>query len=191
MRKAALPLLATFALLATAPSRAEVYTVKLTSGGVFETRYEPKPATWDKSMLVFLDETGLQVALPKALVAEVTSLSENKGFGRVIDGTTVDLGFMPNDLPQQGPNAPTPQAQLEAALANRQSYDQQQFVEPGEAGGGIPVTTAGQSAPQGFAAPARDSMGNIPVGGVLTQSNPGPSGRTVLPPTTVAVPPQQ
>jgi hypothetical protein len=194
MRKTTLSLLAGgAAVLCTLAARAEVYTIKLTSGGVFESRYEPKPATWDKSMLVFLDETGLQIALPKSMVSEVTAMSETKGFGRVLDTTTLDLGFMPNDMPQQGPNAPNPQAQLEAMLSNRRSYDQTQFVEPAEAGGGIPVNSAGGffGGPTGnFTTPVPSpTTGTPPPFTTVPQTGTPPPFTTSSPAGTATTPP--
>src|SRR4051812_34074957 len=87
-------------LMVAPPAAAEVYTIRLTNGSTFESRYQPKQAAWDATLVTFVDETGTEIALPQAVVADVVAQSEQKGYGRVLDTTTVDLGFMPNDLDQ-------------------------------------------------------------------------------------------
>jgi hypothetical protein len=129
-------LLACGLVLVALPAAAEIYTIKLTNGTSFESRYQPKQAAWDTSMLTFLDELGTEIALPQALVAEVIAQSEAKGFGKVINTTTIDLGFAPNDLDQ---NAQAMAQQSNPFEAMIRRNDQKQFVEPGEMGGGIPL----------------------------------------------------
>jgi hypothetical protein len=127
--------------LAALPAAAEIYTVKLVGGTSFLTRYEPQPATWDPETLLFLSDVGNWVALPKAEVESVTSQTENRGFGRRISATTVVIGWTANDAPVEGDatgsEAPPIPSAFEQFLTR--SYDQKQFVEPGQAGGGIPV----------------------------------------------------
>ena len=94
-------LVALLAVLAALPGAAEIYTVTLTNGSLFESRYQPRQAAWDEGMMELATETGLWIAMPKSLVQSVTAMSETKGFGRVIDTTTIDLGFAPNDLPEE------------------------------------------------------------------------------------------
>lgn len=138
MRKARVaPLLALCGVLAAAPAMAEVFTVTLTNGTTFESRYRPRQASWDTGMLEFLNELGTWVALPKTLVTDIAAQSETRGFGRVIDTTTVDLGIAPNDLPQETAGQVSPADAL--AQAFNRNYDIQQFVEPGDVGGGLPV----------------------------------------------------
>ena len=133
-------LLAVAALLPALPAHAETYVVKLTNGATFESRYQPKQAAWDANYLTVIDETGLEIALAKAIVVEVATNSEQRGFGRVIDARTVDLGFAPNDLPQQQQAAAAAAQQMQGAGGFfSRSFDQQQFVEPGKLGGGLPV----------------------------------------------------
>jgi len=140
MRTARAQLLLGAALLLLAvPLHADAFTIKLTNGATFESRYQPKQAGWDPNVVTFTDETGLNVALPKDLIASVVSQSELKGYGRVIDTTTIDLGYAPNDMPVQQQQASNAQLLMDYMNNNQNRYDQQQFVEPGQAGGGIPV----------------------------------------------------
>ena len=138
MRKARVaPLLALCGVLAAAPAAAEVFTITLSNGTTFESRYRPRQAAWDGEMMEFLNELGTWVALPKGLVSDVAAQSETRGFGRVLDTTTVDLGIAPNDLPQETAAEVSPADAL--AQAFNRNYDIQQFVEPGDVGGGLPV----------------------------------------------------
>ena len=131
--------------LLAVPCAAEVFIVTLHNGSVFNSRYQPTEAAWDASYVVFLDELGTSVALHKDDIESVTSETETSGFGTVIDSTTIDLGFLPNDMPteeeQQAGDSRTAIERLleQQQLYNQQSYDQQQFVEPDAVGGGIPV----------------------------------------------------
>jgi hypothetical protein len=145
------PLLVLCGALVAGPAAAEIYTVTLTNGAVIESRYQPRQAAWDSSMIELLGEVGNWLALPKTLVSGITALSETKGFGRVLDTTTIDLGFAPNDLPLETAGQASPgMTPLEQAFSR--NYDIQQFVEPGAVGGGIPVFGVGAAG--GSSAPA-------------------------------------
>jgi len=188
MRHRTLPmLLVCGSLLAALPAAAEVYTIRLTNGTIFESRYQPKQAAWDAGMLTFLDETGLDVALPKALIADVMPQSELKGFGKVINTTTVDLGYAPNDLDlnQANMQAEANVSPFEAAM-NR-SYDQEQFVEPDQVGGGIPVGFSGGGGSGFTGGPFVPPSVTLPP-----TSTPGPTAPAApTTPTTPTTTPQQ
>jgi hypothetical protein len=131
--------------LAAVPCSAEVFIVTLNNGSAFHSRYQPTEAAWDSSKIVFVDELGIQVALLKSDVESVTSETETSGFGTVIDSTTIDLGFLPNDMPsEEEAQAGDARTVIQRMLDQQQlyqtpSYDQNQFVEPDSVGGGIPV----------------------------------------------------
>lgn len=123
------------------PVQAELYTVQLENGNSFESRYRPQAASWDDSQILLLTDVGNWIALPRAEISGMTVDTEVKGFGLVIDTTTVALGIAPNDLPTEEATAADPQLQLLQYLqqqAERPPYSVEQFVEPTEAGG-IPV----------------------------------------------------
>ena len=126
------PLLVLCGALVAVPAAAEVFTVTLTNGATLDTRYRPRQAAWDPGMIELLSEQGNWTAVSKSLVSGITALSEVKGFGRVIDTTTIDLGFAPNDRVE---NVPFVDDQMDL----NPTYDIEQFVEPGSTGGGIPV----------------------------------------------------
>jgi hypothetical protein len=142
MRHRSLSLAVAASLLLALPAAAEVYTIRLSNGSVFESRYQPKQASWDPTQVTFIDETGLEISLPQSLISDVTAQSETKGYGRVLDTATVDLGFMPNDLDQS-------QQAMQAQAMQMSPFQQQlvgglqqsAFLEPGEPGqaGGIPL----------------------------------------------------
>ncbi len=135
---------ATALCLSAAPLAAEIFKVELTNGNVFDTRKQPEEASWDSSLVLFMSDTGNWMAIPKQEIAGITSETENKGFGMVVNTTTIMLGYSTND-------APTPEEEAEFAEIERlqqfyenqqQDYTVQQFVEPGEAGGstgGLPA----------------------------------------------------
>ncbi len=129
--------LALAALLLSLPASAAMWTIKLHSGGKFQTRYQPQIATWDANRVVFLTEVGNLVSVPKADIESVSSDIENRGFGKVINTTTVMLGQAPNDLAtDQGAAAG---GQAAPAPEEEKPYSVQQFVEP-SATQGIPGT---------------------------------------------------
>jgi hypothetical protein len=138
--------LAALALAASpAPAAAETYTIKLVDGGEFLSRYQPQEASWDADQILFLTEFGNWIAVGKDELAGITTATENKGYGRVINTTTIALGWAPNDAEvpgEEGEGEPPSSADLLREFLSRpeKSYDIQQFVEPGEAGGGLPVT---------------------------------------------------
>ena len=182
MRHRALPLLVVAALLVALPAAAEVYTIKLSNGATFESRYQPKQATWDPTQVMFIDETGTEISLPQSLIADIVPQSELKGFGRVLDTTTIDLGFMPNDLDES--QALMQQQAEQAGFA--QIFDQPEssgFLEPNEPGVGVGIPYGFVNTGGGFGAGGPVAFGAGPVG--------GPRGGTPAPfttPTNTATP---
>lgn len=163
--------LAAASLVCALPAAAEVYTIRLTNGSTFESRYQPKQAAWDANLVTFVDETGTEIALPQSVVADVVAQSEQKGYGRVLNTTTVDLGFMPNDLDQSQQvmaryAAMNPESQLSLGGGG-------QFIEPDAIGGGIPM---------GFNATTTNV--NVPAGTVPGGFTPATPGGTTAPPFT-------
>lgn len=85
-------------LFAAAAAEAGIFTVTLTNGSSFDTRYRPVEADWDSSVVMIRTDTGNWIALKKSEVADVTSSIEQSGFGYQLDTTTVFLGWTPNDI---------------------------------------------------------------------------------------------
>ena len=93
--------------------------------------------------MVFVTDVGNPIALPKAAIVSVIGRSEDRGFGRVIDNTTFELGLAPNDAPDAEEGAPADQVQafvdaLQQSQGQPVNYNVQQFAEP-SATGGLPV----------------------------------------------------
>jgi len=150
-------------LMAVAPLSAAIYSVQLKNGNSFETRYEPRDAPWDSGKLVLLDEWGNLISLSKDEVEEVSSDFEAKGYGAMLDDTTMALGWAPNDLID--PDSAEGQAAAEAAAtAAAQAGNQQpnvsieQFVEPGDTQG-LPAQWIGYPVNQPDVAPAPPPSG--------------------------------
>jgi hypothetical protein len=95
------PAIAALALLAVAavPAGAQAYRVTLKNGNTFVAKYEPEEATYDSSKMVIFTEVGNRIALAKDDIEEVTVDIENRGFGKMIDHTTIIVGYSANDAP--------------------------------------------------------------------------------------------
>jgi len=134
------------AVLLAVPATAEIYIVTLTNGAEFHTQYRPKEAGWDTTKIMLLTDVGNWIAIELADVASVTSELENEGFGKVIDTSTIAIGWSPNDAPDlAAQEAADPMTRLLNFLSAEQGeapdYSVQQFVDPSEAGaGGLPVS---------------------------------------------------
>jgi len=138
-------------ILVAGSAAAEIFTVTLHNGNTFETRYQPQEASWDPSWVLLMTENGNQIALAKDEIATVQADTENKGFGFVIDNTTIALGWAPNDAeaPGEGGAVADQMSQLRAALEQRSQAPQinyQQFIEPDQLQG-IPVGWIGTTTP--------------------------------------------
>ncbi len=133
--------------LIAVPASAEYFTITLKNGSTFITRYQPEDASWNPDKMIFLDEWGNLTSLHKSDVESIQTEVENRGFGRVINSTTIALGWAPNDA--LDPDSDEGKAALEqdrrADLADSLAppvYNQQQFVEP-SAASGIPLSFIG------------------------------------------------
>lgn len=153
LRTRALAFVVAAALLAPTLAAAEVFTVTLRNGTSFDTRYQPQEASWDPDQVIFLSDVGNWIAVERSEVASVTSYTESLGFGKVINTTTIALGWAPNDRPDEAAAGQAGQVGLTAtqvaaaSAALRQSgqaaiptpeqspYSVQQFVEPSAAQG--------------------------------------------------------
>lgn len=149
--KARILTLSVLLVLAAGALAAETFTVTLDNGTTFVTRYKPKLAA-DGATVYLLTEVGNWIAFERASVVDVVSDLESRGYGLVIDTTTISLGIAPNTR-QAGEEAG---GTLDANLAllnylrerdaQMQSYSVPQFVEPEETSG-IPVSYTQQVTP--------------------------------------------
>ena len=143
--------LAVAVLVTSLPALAETFSVVLKNGSQFETRYRPTVAEWDNSKVLLVTATGTRITLSRDDIETVTADTEVKGYGTLINTTTIAIGLAPND-------APVPSGELEAQSdplsqilqylqrrppRRRQVANVRQFVEPPVAGevapGGFPV----------------------------------------------------
>ena len=60
-------------------------------------RSEVQESSWDAGMVLFMTETGNWIGLKKSDIASVEQENNLRGFGFVINPTTVALGWAPND----------------------------------------------------------------------------------------------
>lgn len=138
----------------TAPAAlGDIYHVILQNGESYESRYPPEEAAWDAGTILVHTETGNWVGVSRDGIVRVESETEVRGYGQRIDATTVYMGRTANAAPAPGTEGDEtdPQHQLLQAIYDRQlqqeSYTIEQFVEPGEIGGGIPVGFTQQVTP--------------------------------------------
>lgn len=82
---------------AASPATAEFYEVHIQQGAVIESRYQPQEASWDTNMVLVMTEVGNWVGIPKSEVVEVKTIGNDRGFGVVINPTTIALGWAPNE----------------------------------------------------------------------------------------------
>lgn len=94
------------AMAVSAPLSAALYTVTLTNGTTFSSRYKPLDAPWDVGKVVLLDETGNVISLAKSEIDSVESDIGSRGFGHMLDDTTMAFGWAPNDKGESDYDAP-------------------------------------------------------------------------------------
>jgi hypothetical protein len=137
--------IAAIMFLTVVPAMAAVYTIHLKNGNSFDSRYKPRVAGWDENKIMVTTDIGNRITLQRDDVVDITVDTEAKGFGTVLDTTTIVLGWAPNDAPVPGEGGEDPGVAMMRALqerGGRPDYSVQQFVEPSEAGGsggGLPA----------------------------------------------------
>ncbi len=128
-------------LAAALPAGASVFHVALTNGSVIDSLYEPQEASWDHGMVLVLTDAGNWIGVHKDEIANVASENATRGFGIVINATTISLGEAPNDLPTPGKDVGSANQQALQSLLEQQqprpNYTIQQGVQS-EATQGIP-----------------------------------------------------
>jgi hypothetical protein len=141
-------LLAALPILAVSSLSAQAYNVTLNNGNVFVSKYRPVEAEYDPTKMLIMTDVGNVIALPQSAIASIESDTEARGFGRVIDGTTILVGYSANDteVPAEGEDAV---AQPQAAFTP-QVINMPLVAEPNAPGGGIPLSfITGSSVPIG------------------------------------------
>ena len=142
--RVALLLLLALALATAVPAAAEYFTIKLKNGNEMDTLYRPRLAAEGGDKVLVATETGNWISLPIDAIATVVSHVEARGFGKVIDTTTILIGSAPNDArtPGEGDEAVDPTTRLINYLEGQQQsavpFTVEQFAEPNSVGG-IPL----------------------------------------------------
>jgi len=137
-------LLGTLLLLAALPATAEYFTITLHNGSEFQTLYRPRLAAEGGDKVLMATEMGNWISLPVDAIESVVSHIEARGFGKVINTTTILIGSAPNDaaVPGEEPEALDPATRLlnymESQQRQAEPFTVQQFAEP-NSGGGIPL----------------------------------------------------
>ena len=148
----ALFLLVALAVAAALPATAEYFTVKLVNGNEFDTLYRPRLAAEGGDKVLVATETGNWIALPIEAIESVISHIEARGFGKVINTTTILIGTAPNDAQVPGEEVEVDSATRLLNYLESQEQPQappftvQQFAEPNSVGG-IPLGFTGTTTP--------------------------------------------
>jgi hypothetical protein len=149
-------LLAALTFVSAAPAGAELYDIRLHNGGRIQSRQAPIAVDYLPDRLLVLTEVGNWVGLATDDIASIEAMTESRGFGTVIDTTTISLGVAPNDRIEAQELDPQERLlqMLEQRSRPRENYSVEQFAEPSEAGG-IPIWMTGVTTPPlgGVAAP--------------------------------------
>ena len=144
--RVALLLLLALALATALPAAAEYFTIKLKNGNELDTLYRPRLNAEGGDKVHVATETGNWISLPIDAIESVTSHIEARGFGKVINTTTILIGIAPNDAEVPGVEAEDidPATRLLDYLESQQRrpeptpFSVQQFAEPNSVGG-IPL----------------------------------------------------
>ena len=147
MNRNVLLVMAAVLLVAALPALAEHFTIKLTNGNSFDSLYRPRLTAEGADTVLVATEVGNWITLPIDAIESVISQIEARGFGKVINTTTILIGTAPNDaeVPGDGEVEMDPAARLLDFLEAQQSrpeptpFSVQQFAEPNTGGGGIPL----------------------------------------------------
>jgi hypothetical protein len=149
-----LVLMVVLALAATGLASAEAYRVALHNGNEFVSPYRPAPAEYDETQMLIMTDQGNLIAIDEADIASITHDLEAKGFGRVIDTHTIEVGWSANLNPTAAEGTEEIPLQLQMMQMMQQmntpqpmpTFNTPQFAEP-NAGGGIPVGFTGMVTP--------------------------------------------
>ncbi len=142
LRVLRLTVLALLAVAAAAAHADAIFTVTLTNGTTFQTRYRPVPAEWDEDVVMINTDRGSWIGLRTDEIADVSSQAEATGFGYQLDTTTLFVGWSPNDVyGEQGEG----EGPAEEALDHNEMFPDappsdvlEQFVDvPGAQGGAL------------------------------------------------------
>ena len=136
--------LALLAMAAAAAAHAEYFTVTLTNGTSFQTRYRPVPAEWDENIVMISTDRGNWIGLLADEVADVTSHAETTGFGYQLDTTTLFVGWAPADIEDEEGEEDAGALDLEQMFPEEAPPNVlEQFVDvPGAEGGNLGAQAA-------------------------------------------------
>ena len=125
-------------LAGAASVMAGTFTVTLTNGTTFESRYRPAEADWDENVVLLATDRGNRIALLKEEIADVTSSVEESGFGYQVDTTTLFIGWSPKLGDEEGEDGEGGEGGDTQSQQNfdapQPSFSLQQFVNPGQTG---------------------------------------------------------
>lgn len=102
MKKLALVSFAAIVALAAVPASAALFTVHLTNGTAFDTRYQPQHASWDDQMVLILTDQGNWIGVLEAEIEKIAEQRVPTGYARRLDAVTLEIGYTANDAAGEG-----------------------------------------------------------------------------------------
>ncbi len=124
---------------------AGTFTVTLTNGTTFTTRYRPVEAEWDDRIVLIHTDRGNPIALEKDELADVTSSVEVSGFGYQANTTTLFVGWSPiESAEEEGEEGAASGDGGRFAEPAPATFTVEQFINPPTAAGtigGVPADT--------------------------------------------------
>ena len=101
-------------LLAVVPATSAIFTIHLKNGNTFESRYQPKVAEWDEDKVVLLTGVGNRITLHKDDIANISTDTQARGFGTVIDTRRPSANRADSACMANGSTSPMPRVQRSA-----------------------------------------------------------------------------
>ena len=86
--------------VAASASAHNAFIVNLKNGSTLISKYRPVTAAFDDSFMLVMTSAGNSIAIEKSSIESIVSDLENRGFGVVIDVSTVIVGRSANDAEQ-------------------------------------------------------------------------------------------
>ena len=143
----------TMLCVAASASAHNAFLVNLKNGTTLVSKYKPVTAAFDESYMLIMTSAGNTIALEKTAIDSIVSDLENRGFGVVINLSTVIVGRSANDS-------------QEIELNNAGFGDLQSMLQMQNMANGLNQLGGGNQSP-GFSGPPFDGAAtNAPSGGI-------------------------
>lgn len=160
--------LALFVLVAQPAIANNAYIVNLKNGSTIISKYKPVETAFDSNLMLLMTAAGNQIALAKDDIESIVSDLENRGFGTVINTSTIIVGATANDQAEYSEEAMMQDLQAYSAINSILSITSGFDSGGAFAGGGSTIPAA----PPGTIPVNYVTSPILPVGPVSAGSSP-------------------